>query len=101
MTEQVADAQLGGAILIIEVIDRIIARDNLERLVLLFAWMTPTPTGQRAGPNGMNANLPPFRGRVNSFGEDEPKRPVLPIRRPHLEFDDGYYDGRKTLSLSQ
>ena len=53
----------------------------------------PAPSlPQRAGPSRLNAHLPPFRRRVDSFDEEEPERPVWPPRRSHLEFDDGYYE---------
>ena len=74
-----------------DVIERIIARDNLEQPVSPPAGMPATPTQQRAGPSGLNAHLPPFRLRVDLSDEDEPERPLWPPRRPHLEFDDGDY----------
>ena len=75
-----------------EVIERIIARDNLERPVLPPARMPAPFTQQRAGPSGLNAYLPTFRRRVDSSDEDEFERPLWPPRRPHLEFDDGDYE---------
>ena len=75
-----------------EVIERIIARDNLERPLSPLARMPAPPTLQRAGPSGLNAHLPQFRRRVDSSDEDETERPVWPPRRPHLEFDDGDYE---------
>ena len=75
-----------------EVIERIIARDNLERPNSPFARMPAPPPPQRAGPSRLNAHLPPFRRRVDSSDEEEPERPVWPPRRPHLEFDDGDYE---------
>ena len=65
VAEQVAAARPGGAIRISDVIERIIARDNLERPLSLPARMTEPPTPQRAGPSGLNAHLPPFRRRIN------------------------------------
>ena len=53
--------------------------------------LAPLPP-QRAEPSGLYAHLPPFRRRVDSSDEEEPERPVLPPRRPHLEFDDGDYE---------
>ena len=92
VAERVAAARPRGAIRMGDVIERVIARDNLEQPVRLPARM-PTPSmPQRAGPSGMNAHLPPFRRRVDSFGEDEPERPVWPPRRPHLVFEDGNYE---------
>ena len=95
MAERVVAARPGGASRMGEVIARIIARDNLERPVSPPARMPAPPTQQRTGPNGVNAYLAPFRRRVDSSDEDEPKRPVWPPRRPHLEFDDGYYEQEK------
>ena len=92
MAERVAAARPGGAIRIGEVIERIIARDNLERPVSPPARMLALPTQQRAGPNGVNAHLPQFRRRVDSSDENELERPVWPPRRPHLEFDDNNYE---------
>ena len=75
-----------------DVIERIIARDNLERPVSPPARMPVPPTQQLAGPSGLNAHLAPFLRRVDSFDEDEPERPVWPPRRQHLEFDDGDHE---------
>ena len=91
MAEQVAAARPGGAIRMNEVIERIIARDNLEQPVSPPAQMPEPPIQQRAMPSGLNAHLPPFRRRVDSSDEDEPERPVWPPRRPHFKFDDGDY----------
>ena len=92
MAERVAAVRPGGAIRMGEVIERIIARDNLERPVSPPARMPAPFTQQRAGLSGLNAHLPPFRRRVDSSDKDEPERPVWPPRRPHLEFDDGDYE---------
>ena len=92
MAERVAAARPGGAIRMGDVIERIIARDNLERPVSPPARMLAPPTQKRAGPSGLNAHLPPFRRRVDSSDEDEPERPVWPPRRPHLEFDNCDYE---------
>ena len=73
MADRVADARSGGAIRMNEVIERIIARDNLERPVSTLARMPASPTQQRDGPSGLNAHLPPFRRRVDSSDEDEPE----------------------------
>ena len=86
-----AAARLGGAIRMNEVIERIIARDNLVKPVSPPARMPAPLTPQRAGPSGMNAHLPLFRRNVDSFDEDEPERQVSPPRRLHLEFDVGDY----------
>ena len=75
-----------------EVIERIIARDKLERPNSPPARMPAPPPPQRAGPSGLNAHFPPFRRRVDSSDEEELERPVWPPRRPHLEFDDGDYE---------
>ena len=92
MAERVAAARPGGAIRMGEVIERIIARDNLERPNSPPVRMPAPPPPQRAGPSGLNAHLPPFRRRVDSSDEEEPERPVWPQRRFHLEFDDGDYE---------
>ena len=70
MAERVAAARPGGAIKMNEVIERIIARDNLERPVSPPARMPAPPTQQRSGPSGLIAHLPPFRRRVDSCDED-------------------------------
>ena len=75
-----------------DVIERIIARDNLVRPFSPPARMPAPPTQQLAGPSGLNAHLAPFRRLVDIFDEDEPKRPVWLLRRPHLEFDDGDHE---------
>ena len=54
--------------------------------------MQEPPTQQLAGPIGLNANLPPFRRRIDSSSEDELVWLVLPPRRPHLELEDGDYE---------
>ena len=92
MAERVAAARPGGAIRMGEVIERIIARDNLEGPNSPPARMPAPPPLQCAVPSGLNAQLPPFRRRVDSSDEEEPERPVWPPRRPHLEFDDGDYE---------
>ena len=92
MAERVAAVRPDGAIRMGDLIERIIARDNLERPVSPPARMPAPPTPQRAGPSGLNAHLPPFRRRVDSSDEDEPERPVWPPRRPHLESEDGDYE---------
>ena len=92
MAERVTAARSGNAIRMGDVIEQIIALDNLERPVSPPARMPAPPTQQRAGPSGLNAHLPPFLRRVDSFDENEPERPVWPPRRPHLEFDDGDYE---------
>ena len=91
VAERVTAARPGGAIRMGEVIERIIARDNLEPPNSPPARMPAAPTPQRAGPSGLNAHLPPFRRRVDSSDKDQPERPVWPPRRPHMEFDDGDY----------
>ena len=70
VAERVADVRPCGAIRMGEVIERIIARDNLERPLSPLAWMPAPPTPQRAGPSGLNAHLPPFRRRFDSSDED-------------------------------
>ena len=92
VAERVAAARPGGAIRMGDVIERIIARDNLERPISPPARMPEPPTPQRAGPSELNAHFPPFRRRIDSSDEDEPVRPVWPPRRSHLELEDGDYE---------
>ena len=92
MAERVASAQPGCAIRMGDLIERIIARDNLERPNSPPVRMKAPPPPQRAGQCGLNAHLPPFRRRVDTSDKEEPERPVWPLRRPHLEFDDGDYE---------
>ena len=75
-----------------DVIERIIARNNLKRPVTPTARMLAPPTQQRAGPSLLNGLLPPFRRLVHSFDEAEPERPVWSPCRPYLEFDDVDYE---------
>ena len=100
MAERVAAARPGGAIRMGKVIERIIARDNFERPNSPPARMPAPPPQQRAGPSKLNAHLPPFRRRVDLSDEEEPKRPVWPPRRPHLEFDDGDYEQEEDTEFS-
>ena len=92
VAERIAAARPGGAIRMGDAIERIIARDNLERPISPRARMPEPPTPQRAGPSGLNAHLPPFRRPIDSSDEDEPVRPVWPPCRPHLELEDGDYE---------
>ena len=92
VAERVAAARPGGAIRIGDVIEQIIARDNLERPISPPSRMLAPPTPQRAKPSGLNAHLPPFCRRVDSSYEEEPERPVWPYCRPHMEFDHGDYE---------
>ena len=92
VAEREAVARPGGAIRMGNVIERIIARDNLDRPVSPPDRMLAPHTQQRAGPSRLNAHLLPFRRRVDSSDEDKPERPVWPPRRLHLEFDDGDYE---------
>ena len=92
MAERVAAARFCGAIRMGDIIERIIARNNLERPVSPRARMPAPSTPQRAGPSGLNAHLPPFRRLIDSSDKDEPERPVWPPRHPHLEFDDADYE---------
>ena len=92
MAERVTAAQPGGAIRMGDVIEQIIARDNLERLVLPPARMLAPPTQQRAGPSGLKAHLQPFRRRLDTSDEDEPERPVWLPCRPHMEFYDDNHE---------
>ena len=70
MAERVAATRPNGAIQMGDVIERIIARDNLERPVSPPARMLEPPKQQRAGPSGLNAHLAPYQRRVNSSEED-------------------------------
>ena len=92
MAERVASPRPGGAIRMGDVIERIIASDNLELSVSPPARMPAPPTQQRAGPSGLNAHLLPFRRSVNSSDKDKPERPLRTPRHPHLEFDNGDYE---------
>ena len=69
MAERVAAARPGGAIRMGDAIERIIARDNLERPNSPPARIPAPPPPQRAGPSGLNTHLPPFRRRVDSSDE--------------------------------
>ena len=89
MAEQIAAARPGGVILMGEVIEQIIACDNLERPSSPPVRMPALPTPVRAGPSGLNAHLPPFRRRVDSSDEDERERPMWPPRRSQLESVNG------------
>ena len=92
VAERVAATRPSGAIRMGDVIERIIALDNLEPLVCPPARMLEPPTPQRAGPSRLNAHLPPFSRRVDSSDEEEPVRLAWPPHRPHMEFDDGNYE---------
>ena len=92
VAEQAAAARPGGAIRMSDVIERIIARDHLERPVSPPARMPAPPTPQRAGPSGLNAHMPPFRRRVDYSNEEEPERPVWPPRRPRLELEEADFE---------
>ena len=65
MAERVAAARPGGAIQMGDVIERIIARGNLERPVSPPVRMPAPPTQQSAGLSGLNVHLAPFRRRVD------------------------------------
>ena len=92
LTEREAAARPGGAIWIGDVVERIIARDNLERTISPFARMPAPLSPQRAGPSWLNAHAQPFRRRVNSSDEEKPEQPVWPPRSLLMEFDDGDYE---------
>ena len=91
VAERAAAARPGGAIRMGDVIDGSL-RARTSRSVSPPARMPAPPTPQRAGPSGLNAHLPPFRHRVDSYDEEEPEQPVWPPRRPRLEFDVGDYE---------
>ena len=97
VAERVAAARPGGAIRMGDVIEQIIAHDNFTRPFSPPARMPAPPTPKRAGPSGLNANLPPFRRLVDSFDEEEPERPVWPPRRPRLEFDVDDYEQKEDI----
>ena len=65
IAERVASARPGNEIRMGDVIERIIARDHLERPVSPPARMPAASTQQCAGPSGLNAHLPPFCCRVD------------------------------------
>ena len=92
VAEREAAARPGGAIKMGDVIERIIARDNLERPVSPPARMPPT---QRVEPSRLNAHAPPFRRRVDSSDEEEPEQPVWPPRRPRLELEEADFEPDK------
>ena len=92
LAAQEAAGRPGGAIRMGDVIERIIASDNLEQQASPPARMPAFPTPQRAKPSGLNAQQPPFRRRIDSIDEEKPKRPVSPPRRLLMEFDDGDYE---------
>ena len=95
VAERVAASLPSGAIRMGDGIERIIARDYLERPVSPPARMPAPPTPQRAGPSGLNAHLPPFRRRVNFSDEEEPERPIWPPRPPRLNFDVNDYEQKE------
>ena len=92
VAERVAASRPDGAIRMRDVIERIIARDNLERPVSPPVRMPAPAKPQRAKPSERNAHAPPFRRRIDSSDEVEPKRPVWPPRRPRLELEDADYE---------
>ena len=89
VAERVAAARPGGAIRMGNVIERMIARDILERPISPPARMPEPPTPQRAGLSRLNTHLPPFRRRIDSSDKDKPVRPLWPPCRPHLELENG------------
>ena len=95
MVERVAAARLGGAIWIGNVIERIIAYDNIKRPNFSPAYLAAPPPTQRAKPSGLNARLPPFRRHVQSSDEEEPEQPVWPQLRFNLLFDEGDYEQKE------
>ena len=88
MADREAAAQLGGAIQISDVIERIIAGDYLEQPVLTPDPITAQPMPQRAGPSGRNAHATPFLRRINYSDEKEPEQLVWPPRRPRLKLEE-------------
>ena len=92
VVEQVAFARLNGAIRMGDFILRIIARDNLARLISPSARMPAPSMSQRAGPSGLNAHLPHLWRHVDFSDEEKPKRQVLLLRRLRVEFDVGDYE---------
>ena len=72
MTERMAVARTNDVIWISEVIEQLIARDNLVRSASLTIRMPAPPTQKRAGLSELIAHLSPFCSCVNSLDEDEP-----------------------------
>ena len=70
MAERVAAARPGGAIRMGEVIERLIARDNLEQPDSPLAWMPAPPTPKRTGLSKLNAYFVLFRRCVDLFDEE-------------------------------
>ena len=97
VVERVAAARPGGAIRMCDVIERIIASVNLERLDSSPARMAASPTFEGAGPSGLNAHAPPFRDRIYSFKEKQGALERLvwqPTKRIRLHaFDLDEFDG--------
>ena len=73
------------------VIERIIARDKLERPVSPPARMPQLPSPQRAKPSCLIGHMPAICRRVDSSDEEKQHRPVLPPRRAHLKFEEEDY----------
>ena len=84
VAERVAAARPDSAIRMVDVIERIIPRDNPEKPLSPLSQMPAPLTPQRAGPSGLNAYLPPFYRRVDFADVEEPERPVWPPRRPDM-----------------
>ena len=89
MAERVAAARPNGAIQIYKISEQIVACDNFEKPILPHARMQRLATFQHVGPSLLNAYLPPFCCRVDSFDEDKPVLPVSQPRRPHMKFENG------------
>ena len=88
---KVAATQPGCTIQMCDVIERINANNNLERLISSPAMMAKSPTPKYAGPCGLNAHATPFRGRIDSFKEKQeaPERLVWPpTKRIRLHASD-------------
>lgn len=92
VVKRTVNARPGEAIRMVEIIERMIARENLDRPISRPFSIQAPPTPQRVGPCGLDDHLPPFRRRVDFFDDEEPVRPVLPPGRPHLEFDEEDYE---------
>ena len=85
-------ARQGGVIRMNEVIEQIIALENLMLPVFPPLRMAPPPSPHCNNSSCLNDQLPPFCRRVDSSDVEKPERSVWPPRRPHLELDEGDYE---------
>ena len=62
----------------------------------------PAPNSlQQDGPSGLNADLLPFRRRVDSSDEEQPERPIWPPRCQQIKFKDGDYEQNENVEPVQ